>query len=171
MSAKDSQKIQNIRKPVGAVTKEQFRYVDCFVGDRIALFMPVGGAYFYALTPEHTHPFYMSLLHFDDRTAVRMDGKTIFGTHGTVSALSRGIPHQELPSDTPPRYICIMIDPGFFEEQFRSYSRKKPPKFRYEFFPPGPDLLPSLKRFMIEADGTRSGSEAVCRRGVGDVVS
>ena len=153
--------IQNIRKLVGTVTKEQLRYIDCFVGDKIALFMPVGGACFYALTPEHTHPSYMFVLNFDDRTSVRMDNRTIFGTHGTVSALSPGIPHQELPSDTPPRYICIMIEPGFFKEQYRSYSRRKPPKFRYEFVPPGPDLLPGLKRFMIEADSTRPGSGRV----------
>ena len=153
--------IQNIRKLVGAVTKEQLRYVDCFVADGIALFMPVGGACFYALTPEHTHPSYMFVLHFDDRTAVRMDGGTITGLHGTVSALSPGIPHQELPSDTPPRYIAMLINPGFFEEQYRFYSRRKPPKFRYEIFPPGGDLLPLLKRFMIEADSAMPGSEAV----------
>lgn len=59
-----------------------------------------------------------------------------------------------------------MIRPGFFEEQYRSYSRKKPPKFRFEIFPPGADLLPGLKRFMIEADGMRPGSEVV-RRALG----
>jgi len=146
------QNIQNIRKLVGAVTKEQLRYVDCFIGDKIALFMPVGGACFYALTPEHTHPSYMFILHFDDRTSTGMSGRTITGKHGTVFALSPGIKHQELPSDTPPRYICIMIMPEFFEEQYRSYSRRKPPKFRGELFPAGSDLLPVLRRFMIEAD-------------------
>lgn len=153
--------IQYIRKLVGAVTKEQLRYVDCFVADGIALFMPVGGACFYALTPEHTHPSYMFVLHFDDRTSTSMSGRTITGKHGTVFALSPDIPHQELPSVTPPRYICIMIDPRFFEEQYRSYSRKKSPKFRGELFPPGGDLLPALKRFMIEADSGMPGSGAV----------
>ena len=40
-----------IRRLVGAITKEQLRYVDCFVARDIALFMPVGGPCFYALTP------------------------------------------------------------------------------------------------------------------------
>jgi AraC-like DNA-binding protein len=146
---------------VGAVTKDQLRYVDCFVADRIALFMPVGGACFYAITPEHVHPAYMFVLHFDDRTSTGMAGRTITGTHGTVFALSPGIPHQELPSDTPPRYICIMIDPRFFKEQYRSYSRRKPPKFLGALFPAGHDLLPLLRRFMIEADSGMPGSGAV----------
>lgn len=158
MSGKD---IQNIRKLVGAVTKEQLRYVDCFTGDKIALFMPVGGACFYALTPEHTHPSYMFVLNFDDRTAVRMDNRTIFGAHGTVSALSPGIPHQELPSETPPRYICIMIKPELFEQQYRLYSRRKPPQLRGDLIPAGADLLPVLRRFMIEADSGMPGSGAV----------
>src|SRR5512139_4145506 len=166
MKSKNNEELWKIRGLIGDATSEQLRYVDSFVTRDIGLFMPVGGACFYALTPEHTHPSYMFVLNFDDRTSVRMDNRTITGTHGTVSALSPGIPHQELPSDTPPRYICIMIDRGFFEEQYRSYSCRKPPKFRYELFPPGPDLLPALKRFMIEAEGTRPGSEAV-RRALG----
>src|SRR5574340_134947 len=114
MPGRDRQTIQTIRRLAGAVTKEQLRYVDCFVAGRIALFMPVGGACFYAITPEHTHPSYMFVMHFDDRTAVRMDTRTVTGTHGTVFALSPGVPHQELPSDTAPRYICVMIEPRFF---------------------------------------------------------
>ena len=75
MPAKDSQNIQTIRKLVGTVTKEQLRYVDCFVADDMALFMPVGGACLYAITPEHTHPSYMFVLHFDDRTSTSMSGR------------------------------------------------------------------------------------------------
>src|SRR5574340_284517 len=116
-----------IRKLVGRITHEQLRYVDCFVADGIALFMPVGGACFYSLTPEHTHPSYMFVLNFDDRTSVNMEGRTITGRHGAVFALSPGIPHQELPTETPPRYIAMMIDPRFFEQQLRSYSRGKAP--------------------------------------------
>jgi AraC family transcriptional regulator len=154
------QDLQNIRRIVGAVTKEELRYVDCFVADGVGLFMPVGGACFYALTPEHSHPAYMFVLHFDDRTSVKMDGRTVTGTHGTVFALSPGILHQELPSDAPPRYICIMIGPRLFERQYRSYSRKKP-VFRGDVLPAGRDLLPLLKRFMIEAASGMPGSDAV----------
>lgn len=150
-----------IRRLVGAVTKEQLRYVDCFVAGRTALFMPVGGACFYALTPEHTHPSYMFILHFNDKTAVRMDGKALCGTPGRVFALSPGIPHQELPSDSPPRYICMLIDQQLFDWQYRLHSRKKPVLFRGESYDADRGLLPLLKRFMIEADNRIAGAEAV----------
>ncbi len=161
MPVSDSQDIGRIRRFVGAVTSEQLRYIDCFLSAEIALFMPVGGACFYALTPEHSHPSSLFVLHFDDRTAVRMSGRTITGKHGTVFALSPGIAHQELPSDAPPRYICIMVRPAFFEKQYRAYSRLKPPTFRGEIVPAGRDLLPLLRRFMIEADSRMPGSAAV----------
>lgn len=45
-----------IQKFVGAINREQLRYVDSFAGEDITLFMPVGGACYYALIPEHTHP-------------------------------------------------------------------------------------------------------------------
>lgn len=135
--------------------------MDSFVADEIALFMPVGGPCFYARTPEHTHPAYMFILYFNDRIAVRLDGRTLSGKPGRVFALSPGIPHQELPSDDPPRYIGMMISRRFFEKQYNLYSRKKPDVFRGTFFDPGDGLLPLLKRFMIEADSGITGSGAV----------
>ncbi len=150
-----------IRKLVGAVTKEQLRYVDCFVADNIALFMPVGGACFYALTPEHTHPSYMFVLDFSARTSTKLHGKTIAGKPGKVLALSPGLPHQELPSEEPPRYIAVMISRQFFEEQYRFYSRKKPGVFRGTFLDPAEGFVHLLKRFMIEADSRTAGATAV----------
>jgi AraC-like DNA-binding protein len=153
--------LRRIRKLVGAVNREQLRYVDSFVADEVALFMPVGGACFYALTPEHTHPSYMFVLDFTARTSTRLDKKTIIGKPGKVLALSPDLPHQELPSDEPPRYIAIMISKQFFEKQYRSYSRKKPGVFRGIFLDPGEGFVHLLKRFMIEADSRTAGSSAV----------
>ncbi len=150
-----------IRRLVGEVTKEQLRYVDCFTARDVALFMPSGGACFYALTPEHRHPAYMFILTFNDRLATKLNGQVIPSRPGRVFALSPGIPHQELPSDDPPRYICICIARGFFEKQYRLYSRKKPGIFRGIFFEPAEGFLNLLKRFMVEADSGRAGSGAV----------
>ncbi len=150
-----------IRRLVGEVTREQLRYVDCFAVDTIALFMPVGGSCFYALTPEHTHPAYSFILHFDDQTSVKMDTRVIPGAPGMFSALSPGIPHQELPSDVPPRYIAVMIDRNFFHQQYRLYSRRKPPVFRCSSFQPDRGLLQLLKRFMIESDSGIAGTDAI----------
>jgi len=71
------------------------------------------------------------------------------------------LPHQELPSDEPPRYIAIMISKQFFEKHYRFYSRKKPGVFRGIFLDPGEGFVPLLKRFMIEADSKTAGGTAV----------
>jgi len=150
-----------IRKLVGAITKEQLRHVDCFVAREIALFMPVGGACLYARTPEHTHPAYMFILPFNERLAVKMNGNVISGRLGRVFALSPDIPHQELSSDSPPRYIGMFVDKRFFEKQYRLYSRKKPEVFNGTFFATGEGFLHLLKRFMLEADNRIAGTDAV----------
>jgi AraC-like DNA-binding protein len=123
--------------------------------------MPVGGACFYALTPEHVHPSYMFVINFDDTTRVRLNGQVITGMPGRIFALSPGIPHQELPSERPPRYIAVMIAKDLFESQYRLYNKKKPPVFRGNFFHAGPAAVQLCKKFMIEADNRMPGGAAV----------
>ena len=153
--------LSSIRRLVGEIKKEQLRYIDCFVADEIALFMPVGGPCFYALTPEHTHPGYMFVLNFNEQVVVRLDGRNIAGRPGKIFALSPDIPHQELPSDSPPRYIGIFISKRFFEKNYGLYSRKKPEVFRGIFIDPGEGFSHLLKRFMIEAESGSTGAGAV----------
>jgi AraC-like DNA-binding protein len=156
-----NEKLAMIRRLVGAVKREDLRYVDCFVSREAALFMPIGGACFYAVTPEHRHPAYMFVIPFDDRTSVKLAGTVLTCGHGRIFALSPGIPHQELPSETAPRYIAVMINKRFFERQYRHYGPRKPAVFRGESYDAPQNLLPVLQRFMIEADGARSGSAPV----------
>ncbi len=108
-----------IRELVGNLSKEQLRNVDCFIGEDVGLFLPVGGACFYALTPRHTHPSYLFVLPFDDRTAIRIGGDEIVVKPEKLFALSPGIEHQEVPSEGPPRYIAVFIIKEFFNEQLR----------------------------------------------------
>lgn len=143
------------------VTKEQLRYVDCFVADEIALFMPMGGPCFYALTPEHTHPAYLFVLNFTDHTVVSVGEKKLPGRPGKFFALSPDVPHQELPQDSPPRYIGVLIDRKFFEKQYRNCTGKKPAFYRGAFFDAGEGLPHLLKRFMAEADSGIPGGQAV----------
>jgi AraC-like DNA-binding protein len=150
-----------IRELLGGISPEQLRYVDCFVGRNIGLFLPVGGPCFFALTPRHSHPSYMFILSFDGRTEMRVDGKTISALPGKLLALSPGIEHQEIPSENPPRYIAVFLEDRFFEEQRRHYPGAGNRSFRGESFDPVPDLSPLLKSFMIEADNSAPGSEAV----------
>jgi AraC-like DNA-binding protein len=154
-------KMGKIRGLVGDVSPKQLRYVDSFVSDEIGLFMPMGGACFYALTPAHTHPAYMFVLHFDDQTKTTLDGRTVTARPGKIFALAPGIPHQELPSDFPPRYLAIMVAPEFFAEQLVCYPRDRLPAFAGEFLDASAGLLPLLNKFMIEADNLTPGREAV----------
>ena len=123
--------------------------------------MPVGGSCFYALVPEHAHPSYMFVLHFDDQTALRMNGKIIPAQHGKLFSLGPDIRHQELPSDTPPRYIAVLVDPSFFEQQLALYPRAEGIRFSGSFSEPRGDLLPLLKKFMGEAESIIPGRETV----------
>jgi len=150
-----------IRNLVGRITKEELRYVDAFVSEDIGLFMPAGGACFYALTPLHTHPSYMFILPFNDETSLKIAGKTIRSVPGKIFALRPDMPHQELPSDSPPRYIAIFIKRDFLERQSSFYSVKMDISSSGVSFEQPPQLLPALKRFMIEADSGTEGSSAV----------
>jgi AraC family transcriptional regulator len=151
-------KLDRIRGLVGPITEEQLRYVDSFVSKEVGLFMPVGGACFYALTPRHSHPGYMFVLAFDDLTGLRLGEKIIAAQPGRLLALSPDIPHHELPSDSPPRYIAVFIDRVFFSRQLRHYPAAQNIRFEGASFDAPPELLPLLKRFIIEADAGLPGA-------------
>lgn len=153
------EKLHEIKRLVGEASKEQLRYVDSFVSEKMALFMPVGGACFFALSPLHSHPAYMFVLHFDDRTSLRLGRRAIRPGHGNLFALSPDIPHHELPTEGAPRYIAVFIEKGFFERVFQEY-RSKPPFFNGELFEATPNIVPLLKGFMVEADGRLPGRDS-----------
>ena len=67
----------------------------------------------------------MFVLHFDDQTSVKLNGRIITARPGKIFCLSPGIAHRELPSDFPPRYIAILIEKSFFERQLSFYPMKK----------------------------------------------
>ncbi len=154
-------KFSIIRNLVGKVTKEDLRYIDSFASEDVGLFMPAGGACFYALTPLHTHPSYMFVLPFNDETSLKIAGSTIRSVPGKIFALKPDIPHQELPSDSPPRYIAIFINRNFFEKQSSFYSLRMDISPNGASFDQPSQLLPNLKRFMIEANSIAEGSKAV----------
>ncbi len=156
-----SHELDMIRDLVGPVSKEQLRYVDCFVSKNLGLFMPAGGACYYAVTPEHTHPAYMFVLPFNNQTSIKLGKKITRANNGSILALSPDIPHQELPSDFPPRYIAIMISRDFFDSQLKAYHDNRDISFSAESYKSPPDLLVLLKKFMIEADNKKPGYETL----------
>jgi AraC-like DNA-binding protein len=153
--------LAKIRPFVGAAVKEQLRYIDCFIGEDVALFMPVGGPCFYALTPMHSHPSYMFVLPFNDQTSVKIGDRLVTAEHGKLFCVSPGVVHNELASDYPPRYIAILINKDFFEGQIAPYNAERDVIFRGESYDTSYELLPLLKRFMIEAGNIKPGREAV----------
>lgn len=153
--------MRKIRKLVGDITEKELRYVDSFAGERICLFMPAGGACFFALTPLHSHPSYMFVLAFNEETSVRIGKRIIKTEPGKVFALSPGIAHHELPSDTPPRYIAIFIEKDFFEKELSYYTPKDDISFNGIHSEPSPNLLFLLRQFMIESESKTPGSESV----------
>jgi AraC-like DNA-binding protein len=161
MQPSELSKTDRILRLVGPITDEQLRYVDSFVSDEVGLFMPVGGACFYARTPRHSHPAYMFVLAFDDQTCLQLGDKIITAQPGRLLTLSPGILHHELQSDSPPRYIAVFIDKDFFNEQLYHYSIKQNVLFHGEHFNAPPKLLPLLKGFMIEADSGLPGTSSV----------
>lgn len=154
-------KTDRIRKLIGPITEEQLRYVDSFVSDEIGLFMPVGDACFYARTPRHSHPAYMFILAFDDQTCLRLGNKLLAALPGRVLALSPGVPHHELASESPPRYIAVFVASEFFNKQLCHYPIKQHTRFDGEYFDAPAELLPLFKKFMIEADTGLPGTAAV----------
>ena len=153
--------LNRIRRLVGTVTREQLRYVECFVGDRVALFIPSVGPCFYAVTPDHAHPGYSFILTFDDETRMAAEGKIITSRPGLVLAVDPDAVHHELAADEPPRYIGIFIEREFFERQLLIYPGIRPEPFAFRSFPPGPELIPLLKDFMNEADAGLPGRDTL----------
>lgn len=155
------EEIEKTRKLVGAIRKEQLRYVDSYVGEDIVLFMPTAGACFYALTPEHSHPSYMFVLAFNNQTSFQIKNKILSAVPGRVFALSPDIVHHELPSDSPPRYIAVFINKDLFEKQLSQYPSGTNLILNGEFYNIEHALHPLLKRFMIEADNDLPGSGSI----------
>ena len=152
--------LDNIKKLVGNVEPGQLRYVDSFVAGPVGLFMPVGGECYYALS-QHSHPSYMFVLSFDEQTRIMLGEKIIAARHGEILSISPGIFHRELPADCPPRYVAIYMEKEFFGDQLRRYPVGDEVVFAGESHGAGPELLPLLRKFMVEADGDVPGADAI----------
>jgi AraC family transcriptional regulator len=145
-----------IQSLVGDIDDEPFRYVDFAVTDNVGLFVPVSGQCDYSTTPEHTHPAYSFVVSFDDFCRVKIDGNIISSKAGTFSAFAPGVPHQELKSETPSRYVAIMIAAMYFEEQALEYHLELP-KLQGTMFESTPRLVFALKEFMSEYEEKAPG--------------
>ena len=153
--------LDNIKSLVGEVSPEQLRYVECFVGRRMALFVPAVGPCLYAVTPDHAHPAYSFFFNFDDRTQIAANGALHHSEPGKVMAVDPHAVHHEIPADRPPRYIGVFVESGYFEEELGRYPGIRRQPFDYRCFAPAPELILLLKEFMKEAEARLPGRDAL----------
>lgn len=153
-------KLEKIRALVGEVSEEQLKYVDCFVGDGIGLFIPAVGPCLYAITRDHSHPAYSFVLTFDDKGNFQAKGNNITPAPGEVVAIDPGSLHHELPGQEQSRYIAILVSHTLHDREARQYDLAGK---AYDFlrFLPGPELINLLKEFMTEHEAGLPGGQAV----------
>lgn len=143
--------INDVRKFVGNITFDQMTDVDTFLSDNTALFIPSTGPCKYSISENHSHPSYSFVLSFDNYCRVIVeDKKELISSPGIISGFSPGILHHEKLTEEFTRYIAIMTDSFFFENQFKEYTKDKPPLLKGDFFKSTNDLRNYLKDFMIE---------------------
>jgi len=156
----ESCKIEKIRSLVGDVSEEDLKFVDCFVGDEMALFIPTVGPCLYAVTRDHSHPSYSFILSFDDHGTFVANGEKITPAPGEVTAMDPGARHHEIRSEEQLRYIAVFISTRLHDREAGRYLLSARP-YDFRRFLPGPELLGLLKEFMAECEAALPGSDAV----------
>jgi len=137
-------------------TAEMNKNLECFLHSKVSLFIPASGQCNYALTPRHTHPAYTFIYYFQSVNDFIVDDKHLsydMADGKCLSAMSPGIPHQEIEEEHFQSYIAIAIDDKLFQEIALQYLETIP-VFRGEAYAPHPELLNLLRCFMLEASQT-----------------
>lgn len=151
------QSLDKIKTLIGeTVTQEDLRFVDCYVHDKIGIFIPSMGQCQYAIKPNHTHPSYMFTIYFDPKScgSVKID---IPDNHYLSTVLSPRIKHQ----DNGPEflhYYCILIEKQYFESQYLLYAPSVP-EFQFLQFSVCHDILKTLNIFALESGKSMKNSD------------
>ncbi len=153
--------LEAIEKFIGPCEVAQLSKTDNFIADKIAMFIPVSGFCDFAVRAVHAHPSYQFVLPFNDQVAFEIGARFIPTQPKMLLALSPDIPHKEVVADRFPRYVAIFIDKIFFDEQLNQYPRTNNLYFNGDLIPITPNLMATVKEFIIEADNQMAGSETV----------
>lgn len=153
--------IEAIEKFLGPVQEVQLRNNDNYIADKIAMFMPITGFCDFAVGAVHAHPSYQFVLPFNDQIAFQIGPRLVPTRPKMLLALSPDLPHKEVLADRFPRYIAIFIDKDFFAEQLSQYPGTHDIFFNGDFIPIQPNLMVTVKEFILEADNQMAGSETV----------
>lgn len=139
--------IEKVRSFVGDIKERQMKHIDSYVGESIALFLPVTGHCGYAVTKNHTHPSYSFII---TPTGLSVSGSRIdVDSKNTIISMSPGFPHHEDISDGFTRYFALCIKKEFFENIFKTYSNSVP-YLENHCFKEVINILPTIKQYMSE---------------------
>lgn len=130
-----------------SLREEELRDVDCYAYGKLGLFIPSTGMCGYAQREGHSHPSYMFVILFSGDGADLRPEIKIERNHYLAAAVSPGIPHTDL--DASYRYYCVMIEKGYFEQQYRLYTDDAP-FFDWKQFSLCGDILKTLNTFAFE---------------------
>lgn len=136
-----------IKTLVGAdLRMEELKYVDCYVHNKLGIFIPSMGACEYAARPKHTHPAFMIAIFFSADDLAKKPDTVIEKGHYYAAAVSPEVPHDDIIGSG---YYCVMIEKEYFLSQYRLYRDDKPLFLWEEFSVPG-DILHLINTFAME---------------------
>ena len=128
------------------VTEEDLKYVDCYVNNKMGLFIPSVGPCQYASKSLHMHPSYMFIIAFSIEALTIEPSIQIKENQYFATVLSPDIPHND---DFISHYYCILIDKDYFDAQYKMYTDEKP-QFTWKQFAICHDILHALNTFIFE---------------------
>lgn len=130
--------LELIKKLIGQdVTEKGLQYTDCYVNDKLGIFIPSLGRCGYAARENHSHPSYMAVVFFDEQCSVYK--------HYPAEIVSPGLRHNDYDED----YYCIFFNKEYFEKVYLTYSDNIPVFDRKEFYICA-DVLKALNMFAFE---------------------
>lgn len=127
--------------------EEELKYVECYVHDKLGLFIPSMGQCGYAGRAQHTHPSYMITILFSAGHPVGEAGLAQKPSHYASYIWSPDVPHNDWTEEMD--YYCILIEKEYFEAQYRMYH-KEIPYFENKGFLMCSDILKALNTFAFE---------------------
>ncbi len=156
MSDSDLKVVQSL---VGSdITKENLRYVDFYISEKLSIFIPSIGFCEYAIKPNHSHPSYSFIILFSDNQKLVTPTISIPSDHYMVTCISPEIPHEEKISDDFNRYIALFIDKDFFNSILSLYTPKSSPNYLWDTFAINKNIMVYINKFMSEYEDKNYGS-------------
>jgi AraC family transcriptional regulator len=158
---RNQNELQKIQKLVGDVQESDLRNVDCYVGEKFAIFIPSVGFCGYAVKPRHIHPAYSFILFFSKDQSIFPVNIDVPADHYLVTFIPPGMPHEEEIKGSFVRYIAILIARDYYEREIASYNRGFSGTGCWKQFLADAGIMIYLKRFMAEYEGNLPGCERI----------